>query len=262
MPDENPPPYDPTKLKDFYIHDVKYKEVHRIPIFLSILVPKVLIAEGADLTERRPLITTFHGGFLIGGSRLYSQFIPNWYVSKLMMTHSHVHAWTIEASSFWNSVCLNEQFSFLPDYRLMPESTGMDILSDIDSFWLWLSESLELNLTALYPQLNLRADLDRIFLTGDSAGGFCVIQSLLRNPELNIKTAVAAYAMVDLHHRYWSESYNKPIFGAATVPTIVIENHLKNLAPNAVFSGYEDPVTEAGLARMQVTLSIIQNGKF
>ncbi|KAJ5634229.1 hypothetical protein N7528_002071 [Penicillium herquei] len=241
MADENNPPHDPAKFKDFHVHDLKYKEVHGSPIFLSILIPKVLTAEGADLTERRPLITTFHGGFLIGGNRLYSQWIPDWLLELSISQRAPL---------------------ILPDYRLLPESTGMDILSDIDSFWLWLSDNLELELTALYPNLNLRPDLDRILLTGDSAGGFCVMQSLLRHPALNIKAAIAAYPMVDFHHRYWSESYEKPIFGAATVPTILIDNHLKNLPPNAVFSGDKDPATGAGLARMPVALSIVQNGKF
>ncbi|KAJ6028305.1 hypothetical protein N7540_003881 [Penicillium herquei] len=241
MADEHNPPHDPSKLKDFYIHNFKYKEARGTPIFLSVLVPKVLIAEGVDLTEKRPIITNFHGGFLIGGNRLYSEWIQDW---------------LLELSVSQRAILV------LPDYRLLPESTGMDILSDIDSFWSWLSGSMESNLTALYPSLSLRPDLDRILVTGDSAGGFCVIQSLLRHPELSIKAAIAAYPMVDFHHRYWSESYEKPIFGAPTVPTIVIENHLNSLAPNSVFSGDEDPATGAGLARMPVALSIVQNGKF
>ncbi|KAJ5717555.1 hypothetical protein N7488_003201 [Penicillium malachiteum] len=254
MADEDKPPHDPTKFKDFHVHDVKYKEVHGSPIFLSILVPEVPAAEGAGLTERRPLITTFHGG--THGKHTLMYIIKTYNIHILRNTKKKIILRLLELSISQRAPLV------LPDYRLLPESTGIDILSDIDSFWLWLSENLEFHLTALYPDLNLRPDLDRILLTGDSAGGFCVMQSLLRHSELNIKAAIAAYPMVDFHHRYWSEAYEKPIFGAATVPTILIYNHLKSLPPNAVFSGNEDPATGAGMARMPVALSIVQNGKF
>ena len=104
-----------------------------------------------------------------------------------------------------------------PDYRLLPEATGLEILSDIDSFWFWMSEKLEPTLSSLYPKSDIKPDMDRVLVTGDSAGGYCVAQSLLRHPEMNFRAAIMAYPMVHFHDRYWSEKFEKPIFGSPPV---------------------------------------------
>jgi acetyl esterase/lipase len=99
-----------------------------------------------------------------------------------------------------------------PDYRLLPEATGLDILSDIDSFWSWFSANLESELTSHFNPI-LRPDFDRILVTGDSAGGFCAIQSILRHPELSVKAVIMPYPMLHLRSRHWTEKPNKPILG-------------------------------------------------
>ena len=72
--------HDPTAFNDFHVHNVEYKVVHQHRILLSILVPKSLLAENTGIASKRPLITTFHGGWLIGGSRLFSPWIAPWYL--------------------------------------------------------------------------------------------------------------------------------------------------------------------------------------
>ena len=73
--------HDPTKFDKFHVHHVTYKVVHEHPIMLSILVPKSLTEnKGVDTHDKIPLITEFHGGFLIGGNRLFSPFFSGWYV--------------------------------------------------------------------------------------------------------------------------------------------------------------------------------------
>ena len=72
--------HDPTTFKDFNVHNVEYKVVHEHKILLSILVPKSLLTDSADIATKRPRITTFHGGWLIGGSRLFSPWIAPWYL--------------------------------------------------------------------------------------------------------------------------------------------------------------------------------------
>lgn len=99
-----------------------------------------------------------------------------------------------------------------PDYRLLPEATGLDILSDIDSFWSWLPANLEAELTSHINPI-LRPAFDRILVTGDSAGGFCAIQSILRHPELSVKAVIMPYPIVHLRSRHWTEKTYKPILG-------------------------------------------------
>jgi cephalosporin-C deacetylase-like acetyl esterase len=74
------PPSDPTFFKDFEIHDVVYKSVDDHDISLSILVPKTLLSEVNGSHEKRPVIVRFHGGFLVGGTRTYTDWFPKWSV--------------------------------------------------------------------------------------------------------------------------------------------------------------------------------------
>ncbi|KAJ5116239.1 hypothetical protein N7456_000587 [Penicillium angulare] len=233
--------HDPTIFKDFYVHNLDYKVISHHKILLSILVPKSLVTDGADIPTKRPLITTFHGGWLIGGSRLYSPWIAPWLLDLALS---------------------RQAILVFPDYRLLPEATGLDILSDIDSFWSWISKNLQSTLQFFYPSHDIKADLDRILVYGDSAGGYCIAQSLLRHPEMNFRAAIMAYPMVHFRDRYWSEKYDKPIFGAPMLPEAIIEDHLKGLTPTTVFSSDGDPDKVTTSTRMSLALSIVQNGRF
>jgi acetyl esterase/lipase len=66
-----------------------------------------------------PVLVRFHGGFLITGAALYPDFIPQW---SLDYCRQH------------NAILV------APDYRLLPESNGVDILDDLDDFWKWLRD--------------------------------------------------------------------------------------------------------------------------
>lgn len=77
------PPSDPTFFKQFEIHDVVYKTVNDQDISLSILVPKTLLSEVNGSHGKRPVIVRFHGGFLVGGSRTYTDWFPKWSVQPV-----------------------------------------------------------------------------------------------------------------------------------------------------------------------------------
>lgn len=104
-----------------------------------------------------------------------------------------------------------------PDYRLLPEANGHDILEDLASFWEWLPKNLETKLTSYYPESGIRPDFDRILATGGSAGGWLVSQSMFLHPEINIQAAIMSYPMIDLRDRFFAEKFEKPIFGLPTV---------------------------------------------
>ena len=117
---------------------------------------------------------------------------------------------------------LEQAIIVTPDYRLLPESSGLDILSDLSSFWSWMTENLESTIAGFYPDLKLRPDFDRLLVTGGSGGGYLAAQSMLLHPEMNIKAVVMPYPMVDLRTRFWDEEFEKPIFGAKTVSCIIV----------------------------------------
>ena len=91
-----------------------------------------------------------------------------------------------------------------PDYRLIPEATGADILDDVDAFWDWLHTSLPS--LARSNSWKAQPDLTRILCVGQSTGGCLAVQSALIHPEFNIKAVVSLYAPLE---------YNVPSF---TVP--------------------------------------------
>lgn len=82
-----------------------------------------------------------------------------------------------------------------PAYRLIPESTGGDVLDDIQDFWTWLhSPSFPSSLRAARPDLTFSPDADRIAAVGESAGGYLCLQSaFLFNAQARIKAVMATY---------------------------------------------------------------------
>ena len=47
-----------------------------------------------------------------------------------------------------------------PDYRLLPETKMVDILSDVDDLWVWLGKDFEATLQKGYP--GLQVDLEEL----------------------------------------------------------------------------------------------------
>lgn len=82
------PPSDPAFFREFKIHDVVYKTVDNHDIGLSILVPNALLSGAHKSEEKRPVIVRFHGGFLVGGSRLYTDWFPKWSVKPIRLQQS------------------------------------------------------------------------------------------------------------------------------------------------------------------------------
>lgn len=58
----------------------------------------------------------------------------------------------------------------MPDYRLLPESTGSDVLDDMDDFWTWLTNG------GIHDTLRnngidqVTVDVTKTLLEGESAG--------------------------------------------------------------------------------------------
>lgn len=55
-----------------------------------------------------------------------------------------------------------------PDYRLLPEAKGMDILEDMDDFWKWVQTDLPGIVAARTG--NSEVDLESVVVAGESAG--------------------------------------------------------------------------------------------
>lgn len=56
-----------------------------------------------------------------------------------------------------------------PNYRLLPEAKGVDILQDLNNFWSWLSTGVEQSLASVGLS-NIKLDLGQLLVVGESAG--------------------------------------------------------------------------------------------
>lgn len=116
-----------------------------------------------------------------------------------------------------------------PDYRLIPEATGADIVDDVEAFWVWLKGFLP-----SFAQSNLwtaQPDLSQILCVGQSAGGCLAVQSALIHPELNIKAIISLYAPLEWKVRSFTVPHPRRILG--TMPPVprkaeaLIRSHIK-----------------------------------
>ncbi|KAJ5689002.1 hypothetical protein N7462_003394 [Penicillium macrosclerotiorum] len=230
-----------STFKDFDIQNIVYKTVGSHEIYLSLLIPKTLLTSEHASHEKIPLIAQFHGGFLIGGARLYSPWLPTWLFELATSEQAIIVA---------------------PDYRLLPESNGLDILSDLASFWSWVEQKLWSTLRRLYPSSKIQPDFDRILVSGQSAGGYLAAQSMLLHPEIDIKAVAMAYPMVDLRDRHWSEKYEKSIFGVSNLPEDIIEQHLAQLPHGPIVTSDGVLMKNEESTRAPLALCIVQNGKY
>ncbi|KAJ5238776.1 hypothetical protein N7468_003395 [Penicillium chermesinum] len=234
--------HDPAKLQDYHVHNITYKVVAGHNIELSIVVPKALVDKGVKVSKKFPIIAEFHGGALVSGSRLYSPWLSTW---------------LLELAQLKGAILIS------PDYRLLPEANGLDVLEDLASFWSWYSEQFESTLANLYPGLNIQPHFDQLLIHGGSAGGYLAAQSVLLHPEVNAKAVIMSYPMIDLRDEWWWKDFERPVFGMAeNVPIDVFEQHVKNMTPGTVVSSDGAPDRAVALSRLPLALSIIQHGKF
>jgi acetyl esterase/lipase len=138
-----------------------------------------------------------------------------------------------------------------PNYRLLPKAISADIYADIDDFWTWLrSPALASILTNHKTPTKL--DLDRIFVTGESAGGLLSLYLTLAHPE-EIRAASAAYPCVALDADAFTKPRENPPFGAHFPESIVEENF-----KSAVLGTFKSSITSQ--ESLVFMLGAIQHG--
>jgi acetyl esterase/lipase len=169
----------------------------------------------------------------IGGSAMFAGFFSDWVLD-----------WALANSAIIVS----------PDYRLLPESSGIELNEDIADIWAWLNRDLQAVLDQTGKQI--RADMKKIAVLGDSAGGYLAVQLAIAHPE-QIKVLVAMYPMLDLKLPYLTEKGHKPIFGLPMLPEGPVNEHIAKMQPDRI-------VTSApGYERLQTFgFALVQQGRF
>ncbi|KAF7163148.1 hypothetical protein CNMCM5623_008218 [Aspergillus felis] len=161
-----------SRFDPFTLIDVPYQFINDHPLQATLLIPNTLFSPLAPEEPRnRPVIVRFHGGGFIVGHRTYEPWFAQW---LLDLAQGH------------------EAIIITPDYRLLPESNGADILSDIAHFWQWMQTSLlDFASQSDWP---FSLDLTRTLCCGESAGGYLAVYSALHLPSMISVTTNTAIA--------------------------------------------------------------------
>ncbi|KAJ5097064.1 alpha/beta-hydrolase [Penicillium angulare] len=227
---------DVDKFQSFKILTTKYKKIEQnnVGILTDILIPYNLL-KGPN-NQKCPVIVRIHGGFLVTGSSRYAPWFSTWILEYALEN---------------NAIIVS------PNYRLLPEANGKDILDDMNTFWDWLHAGGASQCLKEAGHLNIIPDIGRILLLGESAGGYLAIQLALSYPSL-VRGVVAAYPMLDLKAPFYKESFSKPIVGVPNMPNMLIDEHI------GFKSGPAPPTITAAdpPERLKLAFSMVQNGRF
>lgn len=153
----------------------------------------------------------------IFGDSLYSNWFPIW-ILELAQKHSAV------------ILCAN--------HRMLPESSGIEVLTDIDDFWKWLhTDQLSKLLTLLSTPVEL--DLDRILTTGQSAGGLISLYLALTYPD-EIRASAASYPQLNQESEIadYSKSASSSLAPTSGIPppppVSLVMDHVDSIKPGQI----------------------------
>lgn len=214
-------------LSQFVHLPTTYRVIDSHPIAVHILIPKSLPAVSTSSTSsispprqqqqhRLPLLVRFHGGGLVTGAALHVPWLSPWNF-----------VWALR----------HRAVVVLPDYRLLPEANGAELLDDLEAFWEWVVRDLQAVLDVRWGRAGVDAaagagtsaaavrenkeggrvvvDLRRTVMLGESAGGWCAVQSgfmkeRLKEWGIDIRGIIAPFPMVDMEDDW----FNVPGFAA------------------------------------------------
>ncbi|KAK9449771.1 Alpha/Beta hydrolase protein [Limtongia smithiae] len=216
-----------SKYEAFNKTTVAFKKVNDHSILTDIFVP-IDVPAGP-----RPVLIYFHGGFLISGARNQYEWIGTW-VFEYAASHGAILV--------------------LPDYRLFPEATGVEILEDLDDFWTWLREKLPTILESIAPS-GVTADFSKVVCCGGSAGGYLSLQFALDHKD-DLSAAIAVYPVTDIRAPHYTQAYEKIMLGQPMRPASVVEDHLAKMPKDAVVTADVSP------ERNDLMFAIIHHGRY
>ncbi|CAI6335464.1 unnamed protein product [Periconia digitata] len=215
-----------TRFDSFIVLRTSYKTIGSHEIDVGILIPKNLNL------EKHPLVVKFHGGGLVNGDCLYAPWISAFWVPFLHR---------------------NSAITVLPNYRLTPEASGTEILEDLSDFWDWLLKNRKLDTYLASKDVQLEIDYTKLFVTGDSAGGYMALQSAVQRPEGEIKVVLAQYPMTNVSRRTPDD---RP-FGVAPPPKTWLDTYIQSMKPGDIRSS-SDPTTDQSRKPLSSALNAYQ----
>ncbi|KAK9766042.1 hypothetical protein K7432_005162 [Basidiobolus ranarum] len=129
-------------MTSYSINTYVFKTIHSLKVKADVFIPNE-----ASMLSHRPVCLYFHGGGMVVGNR--KSFLPPWLIDS----------------------CVSRGWLFVSaDYRLAPETKGVELLSDLSDAWNWvIGGGLESELVSS----GIKVDPKKSFVAGSSAGGYC-----------------------------------------------------------------------------------------
>lgn len=144
-----------SRFAPFKRIDVPYRIINGVPLEATILIPLRIFNSPSARLRKHSVMVRWHGGGFIVGHRMYEPWFAQWLLDLALD---------------------QEAIIISPDYRLMPESSGKEILSDVAHFWRWMQKDL----LQYMVQNNLpRPDVTSVLCCGESSGGFISVYCAL-----------------------------------------------------------------------------------
>ncbi|KAG8531168.1 uncharacterized protein KY384_004526 [Bacidia gigantensis] len=224
-----------SRFAPFTRVDLAYRFINGVPLEATVLIPKSTFTSPKANGKKYPLMVRWHGGGFVVGHRMYEPWFAKWLL---------------------NLALDQEAIIITPDYRLLPESNGSDILSDVACFWKWLEKDLPLYMRQKkLPQ----PDVSNVLCCGESSGGFisvyCALhlESMLqrddsRNDEkveekVNIRAVISISAPLDATAPEYKVPRPRVFMGRSPPPPrqalAKIRAYIKGIPPGSIRTGCE-----------------------
>ncbi|KAF2003129.1 alpha/beta-hydrolase [Amniculicola lignicola CBS 123094] len=155
----------------FHVKEYKFQSEIEIPV-LFLWPKRPTDEEVKEDKEGRPIHVRFFGGGFCTGSADNVDWYPPWKLRMMKDTNS---------------------ITIAPNHRLLPEANGQQILADIDAFWANYDGLLN---EFLKDHDKIRANKNKLLITGTSSGGFAAMHSWLGSAPQTLKAVFLAYPML------------------------------------------------------------------
>ncbi|KAL2817758.1 alpha/beta-hydrolase [Aspergillus cavernicola] len=225
-----------SRFSPFTRIDLTYRIIHGTPLEASILIPATTPSAPRHHDKKHPVIVRWHGGGFVVGHRMYEPWFAQWLLD-LAIDH--------------------EAIIITPDYRLLPESNGSSILSDVAHFWRWMQTDL---LQYIEHHALPQPDISNILCCGESSGGFisvyCALHlntMLLPSPprssgqQVRIQAVISISAPLDATAPEYKVPRPRVFMGRSPPPPrqalAKIRAYIKGMPPGSIRTGCE-PTSE------------------
>lgn len=147
------------KSKLFNVFTTSYKAIDDQPISVDVQIPKYV------KPGKHPLLVRFHGGGLVRHHFLLykKQNTDSAKITGASMYMGFYASWIMDYAIAYEAVVVS------PNYRLLPESTGLEIMEDISDFWKWIKGDLQ-TLVSSSTDGRAEVDLSKVLVQGESSG--------------------------------------------------------------------------------------------